>query len=728
MSLLAALALIVYFIWEGAPWHRNRGAESCYLMTCLIMCAIATITAPHPNYDDRVRTCARVSDMLLLIALIQMYVQKVKPALLPPFYHDSDPRPFAKRLPKSKLSRRLVKDLSNQITLLVQAQPLLVWLRASNLPVLVFATVALERLCLCYHDVSSFALVPTAFMTGFLLITWLLQELYNWRKRAPAREMLTALFEAIVDRGEKTLMTEILNNIDVPTLIQCGTEDVQEKLIKGAVAKDLLEPFTKAVLLNGLQKVGLTKHLASAVRLLMLSCKGSELTAVKSALDSTGDYYNLYKLIYVDLREPIRSELISHLEAEAKALRSSDGPVGVKVLSDIDDTLQCSGGHFPAGCDKRLPKKMIYPGFLTLLRELDRSYSPALPSSNVVFLSARPHVYKDISEQKSFRVFRQLFQQSELHTIPSLLPGSFRLGLWAVIKNLFCRPDGWEEVGRHKAKVFMEYARLYGEYDFLFCGDNGQGDLLAGQCMLNMDHDSDEESIEEQKFVQGSMLAVLIHQVQPVERSLSLSGEPSDSLLEHGIFFFETYVGAAVALHKSSPTLMSIFQLARVAQCAQDDFDAARIMYPEWIDNWADFEDALRIDLGNANDLIQMAGLPALRLVQCTELVVQEEPFHKLFCSGSSSEEETLFRQWCASHTHEEERARRFPELWRLLQEDSNSDRESDLVTQTVSAGLSHARNAWPMVPRPGQWAKSAAPLLWGHRAEESPNHLGMTR
>ena len=30
-------------------------------------------------------------------------------------------------------------------------------------------------------------------------------------------------------------------------------------------------------------------------------------------------------------------------------------------------------------------------------------------------------------------------------------------------------------------------------------------------------------------------------QVQPVERSLSLSGEPSDSLLEHGIFFFETY-------------------------------------------------------------------------------------------------------------------------------------------------------------------------------------------
>ena len=28
------------------------------------------------------------------------------------------------------------------------------------------------------------------------------------------------------------------------------------------------------------------------------------------------------------------------------------------------------------------------------------------------------------------------------------------------------------------------YARLYQEYDFIFLGDNGQGDLLAGQLMM----------------------------------------------------------------------------------------------------------------------------------------------------------------------------------------------------------------------------------------------------
>merc|ERR1712072_963950 len=41
-----------------------------------------------------------------------------------------------------------------------------------------------------------------------------------------------------------------------------------------------------------------------------------------------------------------------------------------KILSDIDDTLCCSGGHFPAGVDRRFPKRCVYPGVLALFREL----------------------------------------------------------------------------------------------------------------------------------------------------------------------------------------------------------------------------------------------------------------------------------------------------------------------------------------------------------------------
>lgn len=47
------------------------------------------------------------------------------------------------------------------------------------------------------------------------------------------------------------------------------------------------------------------------------------------------------------------------------------GPQGVmlKVVSDIDDTLMSSGGHFPAGVDTRFPKYAPHPtGCLHLCR------------------------------------------------------------------------------------------------------------------------------------------------------------------------------------------------------------------------------------------------------------------------------------------------------------------------------------------------------------------------
>ena len=43
----------------------------------------------------------------------------------------------------------------------------------------------------------------------------------------------------------------------------------------------------------------------------------------------------------------------------------------LKIVSDIDDTLMCSGGHWPAGCDRRYPRKCIYPGVLAFFKELD---------------------------------------------------------------------------------------------------------------------------------------------------------------------------------------------------------------------------------------------------------------------------------------------------------------------------------------------------------------------
>ena len=43
----------------------------------------------------------------------------------------------------------------------------------------------------------------------------------------------------------------------------------------------------------------------------------------------------------------------------------------LKIVSDIDDTLMCSGGTWPAGCDKRYPRHCLYPGALAFFKELD---------------------------------------------------------------------------------------------------------------------------------------------------------------------------------------------------------------------------------------------------------------------------------------------------------------------------------------------------------------------
>lgn len=41
------------------------------------------------------------------------------------------------------------------------------------------------------------------------------------------------------------------------------------------------------------------------------------------------------------------------------------------MVSDIDDTLMCSGGKYPAGRDMRYPHNCVYPGILAFYNELD---------------------------------------------------------------------------------------------------------------------------------------------------------------------------------------------------------------------------------------------------------------------------------------------------------------------------------------------------------------------
>lgn len=68
-----------------------------------------------------------------------------------------------------------------------------------------------------------------------------------------------------------------------------------------------------------------------------------------------------------------------------------------KILSDVDDTLQCSGGHFPAGCDTKFPRKAIYPGAFAFYRELDMGLEAPSEKVNDSGVSYLPRFYSNLS-------------------------------------------------------------------------------------------------------------------------------------------------------------------------------------------------------------------------------------------------------------------------------------------------------------------------------------------
>lgn len=178
---------------------------------------------------------------------------------------------------------------------------------------------------------------------------------------------------------------------------------------------------------------------------IILKTQQDDLSELKTLSDSKGTINSMHKLIYQDIRDKkTREEILEHIEKQARfqiansKLKTKAGKRRLqfswrKILSDIDDTLYCSGGSYPAGVDKTFPKKELYPGVLAFYRELDLGVNgkeewDASLVGNLVFLSARPHVYKDFSEKHTYEKLQAFQATRGLYTTPSLLAGSLQTG------------------------------------------------------------------------------------------------------------------------------------------------------------------------------------------------------------------------------------------------------------------------------------------------------------
>ena len=209
-----------------------------------------------------------------------------------------------------------------------------------------------------------------------------------------------------------------------------GDEDRNDLETLGGRLDDLgVRP--KARIIAAMQEIRLTSdsYYEEMVGNLILSTFNRRLTKLKMLLDARCSVNCFHKLVYRDIDSRMRRErILAHIDEQGQVVqrqRKAHAQVVAlsahrsskssgreekkraghrKILSDIDDTLFSSGGRFPAGVDTSYPRHTIYPGALQILKELDLGvageWMPGRPG-NLTFLSARPHVYKDVLGKKA---------------------------------------------------------------------------------------------------------------------------------------------------------------------------------------------------------------------------------------------------------------------------------------------------------------------------------------
>lgn len=335
----------------------------------------------------------------------------------------------------------------------------------------------------------------------------------------------------------------------------------------------ILTVMSRVIVLHALQlmKLRANPRAESWVRNIILNTHQDDLSDLKTLTDAKGDYFCMNKLIYDDIKsETTRQDILTHIRKEA-TVQQHHFMMGTKrkrvllqswrkVLSDVDDTLCSSGGSYPAGIDKRYAKKVVYPGVLTFYRELDLgtqgpSEWPENRVGNLVFLSARPHVYKDVSEKINFAKFEKLRVKSDgrqgLHTTPSLLAGDIASGTEYMMRN------DMEPLAAKKFDNFSRYVNIYPEYNHVFVCDNGQGDVRAGELMF----DAFPYEFE----------ALYVHVVKDISKT---HGYAPDRWREKGFkpCFFRTYPEAALDAVRRNPPLIRVSGLKRVCVEAAQDF------------------------------------------------------------------------------------------------------------------------------------------------------------
>ena len=379
----------------------------------------------------------------------------------------------------------------------------------------------------------------------------------------------------------------------------------------------ILTVISRVILLHSLQllKLRANPQAENWVRNIILNTHQDALSELKTLTDTKGDYFCMPKLIYDDIRsETVRQDILRHIRREAaiqqthiqmgtKRYRSQMHRQWRKVLSDVDDTLYCSGGMYPAGVDKRFSRKTVYPGVMAFYRELDLGTADGPEEwqddrvGNLVFLSARPHVYKDMSEKINYAKFEKLRAvgadgRKGLHTMPSLLSGDLASG------GSFLATNDFEPLAKKKFDNFRRFVSIYPEFQHVFVCDNGQGDVRAGEMMF----DSFPYEFE----------GLYVHLVTDADKTYGYSPERWKEK-EFRPFFFKTYPEAALHAATRYPPLIRLEGLRRICADSVKDFELIK----QWPSELAKAERRWELNqsVWRANQFLEKHGSSSVDLI-----------------------------------------------------------------------------------------------------------------
>ncbi|WP_040157692.1 phosphatase domain-containing protein [Nigerium massiliense] len=336
-------------------------------------------------------------------------------------------------------------------------------------------------------------------------------------------DLIQELLAGRTSVAEEARIIEILRGVDADDLNLILTEIDADRFVAGVddhlffpdhrsqlfellVARQReLELKARAAVIHALQ-TGPTRLWAERIVAdLICGVTGETLTHLKNTLNARRDVHDLEGLVFSDIGdEGVRKRILDHIAAQAASVQ----PHEAKVLSDIDDTA------FAKLHDDRYPRGTVYPGVAAFYEALDEGPDDEpFSMGDLTFLTARPMDAFGLIEASSHRALINAGIGTS-----SVLSGSFT-GLLS--KDL---------MAARKLLNVRHYRLLYPEYDIVFVGDSGQGDVTVAEGLYREYPDT--------------VTAVFIHDV--VDTAEAVRAEHG----AHGIHFFDTYPGAATTAYE----------------------------------------------------------------------------------------------------------------------------------------------------------------------------------